>query len=95
MVSLIYQTCYLLDQQIRQQEQDFLEHGGMRERMTRARIQVRATQEPEPAVSGVPVCPVCGQPMRERMARTGTHAGQPFWGCSAYPACRGVRNKEQ
>ena len=38
---LIHQTNYLLDQQIRWLEQDFLKEGGLRERMTRARLQSR------------------------------------------------------
>jgi four helix bundle suffix protein len=37
-------TNYLLDQQIRQLEQAFIHEGGLRERMTRARLQMRATQ---------------------------------------------------
>jgi four helix bundle suffix protein len=41
---LIKVTCYLLDQQLRRQEQDFLKTGGLRERMTRARLAVRARQ---------------------------------------------------
>ena len=94
MVCLIYQTCYLLDQQIRQQQEKFLKHGGMRERMTKARLDVRAKQQPEPAAPNAPACPVCGKPMRERTAKTGAHAGRPFWGCAAYPACRGVRKIE-
>lgn len=40
-VCLIHQTNYLLDQQIRKLEQDFLQEGGLRERMTRARLQAR------------------------------------------------------
>ena len=36
-ICLIHQTNYLLDQQIRRLERDFLEEGGLRERMTRAR----------------------------------------------------------
>ena len=39
---LIHQANYLLDQQIRRLEQDFLKDGGIRERMTRARLQSRA-----------------------------------------------------
>lgn len=39
----------------------------------------------------VPDCPECGRPMRPRTARQGERAGQTFWGCSAYPACRGHR----
>jgi four helix bundle suffix protein len=38
---LIHQTNYLLDQQIRRLEADFLEKGGIREKMTRARLQHR------------------------------------------------------
>lgn len=40
-VCLIHQANYLLDQQIRQLEQAFLKEGGLRERMTRARLDAR------------------------------------------------------
>jgi four helix bundle suffix protein len=40
-ICLIHQTSYLLDQQLRRLEQDFLKEGGIRERMTRARVQAR------------------------------------------------------
>ena len=42
LICLIHQANYLLDQQLRQLEQDFLQAGGLRERMTRARLTVRA-----------------------------------------------------
>jgi four helix bundle suffix protein len=38
---LIHQANYLLDQQIPRLEHDFLKEGGLRERMTRARLQQR------------------------------------------------------
>jgi four helix bundle suffix protein len=38
---LIHQANYLIDQQLRRLEKDFLEQGGLRERMTRARLQYR------------------------------------------------------
>jgi len=41
---LIKVTCYLLDRQIERLEQDFLKEGGLRERMTRARIAARNRQ---------------------------------------------------
>ncbi len=44
MIGLIKLTNYLLDQQIRQLEKAFLEEGGLRERMTRARLTERAKQ---------------------------------------------------
>jgi len=43
-VGLIKVTCYLLDQQLRRLEQDFLREGGLRERMTRARLAARTKQ---------------------------------------------------
>jgi len=48
---LIHQTNYLLDQQIRRLQQDFVKEGGIRERMTRARLQYRnnANQPPKPS----------------------------------------------
>jgi len=38
-----------------------------------------------------PACPQCGKPMVQRLARRGSNAGSRFWGCSAYPACKGTR----
>jgi four helix bundle suffix protein len=43
---LIHQTNFLLDQQIRRLEKDFLEEGGIRERMTRARLERRNKPQP-------------------------------------------------
>jgi four helix bundle suffix protein len=43
-ICLIHQTNYLLDQQMRRLEQDFLKEGGLREWMTRARLKVRDQQ---------------------------------------------------
>jgi four helix bundle suffix protein len=42
MIGLIKLTNYLLDQQLRRLEQDFLKDGGFRERMTRARLATRS-----------------------------------------------------
>lgn len=41
---LIHQANYLLDQQLRRLDQDFLKDGGLRERMSRARRQVRGRE---------------------------------------------------
>jgi four helix bundle suffix protein len=38
------QACFLLKQQIREQEREFLEQGGIRERMTKARIEASAAR---------------------------------------------------
>lgn len=44
LICLIHQANYLLDQQLKELEQAFLKEGGLRERMTRARLAVRARQ---------------------------------------------------
>lgn len=44
-ICVIHQANYLLDQQIRQLEKAFLREGGLRERMTRARLAERARQQ--------------------------------------------------
>lgn len=90
MVCLCAQTCYLLDQQKRQLEQAFLKEGGIRERMTRARLEAR-DEVPQPPAAETPPCPDCSKPMRSRTARQGPNAGKPFWGCTGYPECRGTR----
>jgi four helix bundle suffix protein len=46
-VCLIHQTNYLLDRQLRRLEQDFIAEGGIRERMTRARLQFRGRGKAE------------------------------------------------
>lgn len=38
-----------------------------------------------------PTCPICQRQMVLRTARKGANAGSRFWGCSAYPKCRGTR----
>jgi four helix bundle suffix protein len=43
-ICLIHQTNYLVDQQLLRLEKDFLEQGGLRERMTRLRLQYRRTR---------------------------------------------------
>lgn len=46
-ICLIHQTNYLLDRQMKRLEEDFLKEGGLRERMTRARLQAREQQRRE------------------------------------------------
>ena len=41
--------------------------------------------------SAAPGCPRCGKAMVRRVAKQGTGAGAPFWGCAAFPVCRGTR----
>lgn len=53
-----------------------------------------ATAQAEPVPSATPTCPACGAGMVLRTARRGERAGQDFWGCVTYPACRGIRAAE-
>lgn len=50
------------------------------------------TTNPQPAADTNPSCPKCGSPMVQRVAQKGTQAGNRFWGCTRFPACRGIRN---
>ncbi len=55
---------------------------------------LQTDQRPIPATIGVtatPECPTCAKPMIKRTAKRGANAGGEFWGCTAYPACRGTR----
>jgi four helix bundle suffix protein len=45
LICLIHQANYLLDQQLRKLEQEFLQAGGLRERMTRARLAARTNAQ--------------------------------------------------
>lgn len=99
-ICLIHQANYLLDHQIAGLERGFVEGGGYTERLAAARVAARegkdrsdqsdptdrTDQKPQ-----APNCPLCGKPLVVRTARTGPRAGSQFWGCSAYPACRGTR----
>ena len=45
----------------------------------------------QPKAAIEPICPQCGSGMVKRTARKGGNAGGEFWGCSKFPACKGVR----
>ena len=51
-----------------------------------------ASQKIQVATSNAaaPACPKCGATMVIRTARQGANAGNTFWGCPKYPACRGT-----
>ena len=50
-ICLIHQTNYLIDQQLLRLEQDFVEQGGLRERMTRVRIAHHNAKPTKPATN--------------------------------------------
>jgi len=62
-----------------------------------ARVEAAVTKAPQapqaaavPKTAQTPGCPKCGKQMVLRKAQAGPNAGHSFWGCSAYPACKGI-----
>jgi four helix bundle suffix protein len=53
-ICLIHQANYLIDQQLRRLEKDFLEQGGLRERMLKARLEYRNKNHGKNTGSGAP-----------------------------------------
>lgn len=96
LICLIHQANYLLDQQLRGLEREFITEGGYSEQLAAARLahrrafalSNRSDQSDPSAKPQPPACPACGQPMVLRTARQGKNAGSQFWGCSAYPGCK-------
>jgi hypothetical protein len=83
MLIIIGRALNMLKSQIDAQGKAFAEAGGFSKRLTARRLEAREGQknaEPSPA------CPQCQQPMRRRQSAKGD-----FWGCSAYPDCKGIR----
>lgn len=81
MLIIIGRALNMLKSQIAAQGAAFEETGGFSERLTAKRIEAREKQR-EPS----PECPQCGRPMRRRKSVKGE-----FWGCSAFPDCKGIR----
>jgi len=79
LIVLVQRAIFLLGKQLQSQEAAFIEKGGVRERMTQARLASRDADAPQ--------CPDCGKPMRKRTSKKGE-----FWGCSGFPECRGTRS---
>lgn len=89
LICLINQANFLLDQQIASLETRFIEEGGYSEQLATARLAHRVKQKTDPSLH-IPPCPQCGKPIVLRTAQSGKNAGKQFWGCSAYPDCKGV-----
>ncbi|MBP7276196.1 MAG: topoisomerase DNA-binding C4 zinc finger domain-containing protein, partial [Kiritimatiellae bacterium] len=85
-------------QQIAALEKAFIEGGGYSEQLAAARLAERAKRKHDPSnppdrsdrSDQIPPCPQCGKAMVLRTAQKGKNAGRQFWGCSAYPDCKGV-----
>jgi four helix bundle suffix protein len=82
---LCKRTIALLNAQMKQQGETFAEQGGFHERMTAVRVEAKRNAQ-ETVKEDAPNCLICGQPMRLRNGKKGQ-----FWGCSAYPTCKGTQ----
>ncbi|MBW1673377.1 MAG: topoisomerase DNA-binding C4 zinc finger domain-containing protein [Deltaproteobacteria bacterium] len=51
-----------------------------------------ASDKPLPEVDGEPDCPNCFKPM---VLRKRVRDGNPFWGCSDFPQCKGLYGFEE
>ena len=96
LICLIHQANYLLDQQVRALEAQFIEGGGYSEQLAAARIAHRRRKDlPDQSdrsdAPPAPTCQLCGQPMVLRTAKKGPNAGSQFWGCSGYPNCKSTQ----
>jgi restriction system protein len=87
LICLIHQANTLLDRQIAALEREFIEEGGYSEQLATARLAHRRQGKSD---DPIPPCPQCGKPMALRTAQKGRNAGKQFWGCTAYPECKGV-----
>jgi restriction system protein len=82
MLIIIGRALNMLKSQIEAQGKAFEETGGFNERLMAKRIESREQQKTATA----PDCPQCSKPMRRRKSAKGD-----FWGCSAFPECKGTR----
>lgn len=93
LIVIIKRAESLLFKQMERTTAVFGEEGGFRERMAKLRVEQREAlkaAEPPP-----PTCPACGKPMAIRKAKTGPNAGNKFWGCTGYPACKAIQEVEE
>jgi len=82
MLVILGRLLKMLKRQKEAQGQAFEEGGGFSERLMTKRVEARGEQRGADA----PDCPGCGKPMRRRRSAKGD-----FWGCPAFPDCKGTR----
>ena len=85
MLILIGRSLNMLGKLMAQHGEEFRQEGGFSERMTAARVEAKREHR-QIVDADAPTCPQCGAPMKLRHSARGD-----FWGCSAYPTCRGTR----
>ncbi len=97
-ICLIHQANFLLDRQIAALERAFIEEGGYSEQLATERLRHRRSpkdptdqsDQTERTDLQPPKCPKCGGLTALRTAKAGKTPGSQFWGCTAYPDCKGT-----
>jgi restriction system protein len=95
MLCAVNQAVYLLKRQLESQGKTFLEKGGFTENLyaaRKARLSDKSDKSDKSDGSDKPKCPLCEKPMLRRTAHRGPKVGKSFWGCPAYPDCKGTRS---
>ena len=85
MLILIGRSLNMLGKLMAQHGEEFRQEGGFSERMTAARVEAKREHR-QIVDEDAPKCPLCSAPMKLRHGSRGD-----FWGCTAYPTCRGTR----
>jgi four helix bundle suffix protein len=95
-ICLIHQANFLLDRQLAALETAFITEGGYSELLATERLKQRRKQDQFDSsdhsdLPQRPKCPKCGALMALRTAKAGKTPGGQFWGCTAYPECKGTQ----
>lgn len=95
LICLIHQANFLLDRQIAALEAAFIAEGGYSEQLATERLRQRRKDQDRSDQTDrtdlpPPRCPLCGELTALRTAKAGKTPGSQFWGCTAYPKCKGT-----
>lgn len=74
---------------------DVIENGRLKRSFKTHREHKQHVQQIITNKDNSQLCPKCGSEMQLRETKKGDKTGKPFWGCSAFPKCRTVRNINQ
>ncbi len=74
---------------------DAIENGRLKRSLKTNREHKQYVQQIITNKDNSQLCPKCGSEMLLRETKKGDNAGKQFWGCSAFPKCRTIRNINQ
>ena len=71
------------------------EDGALENNAAKKNTESESVYSDEKNKNDIMLCPKCGAEMVLRTAKKGDNVGKRFWGCSAFPKCRYVKDLEQ